>query len=220
LNTRGQNTERCARCRLHPSLCICTLLPRIETRTRLCLVMHRFEDKKPTNTGRLAVECLTNSEVKMRGDAAQREVDYNFGEGTRPLVLFPHDDATALEGLPPDPRPITLIVPDGNWRQAAKVRARTPGLAHLPSVRLPPGPPTLYRLRAAPHEHGLATLEAVARAYGILEGEAVQRALEAVFLAMVERTLWFRGLLAASEVKCGIPDGAARQNARHGQPPL
>lgn len=220
MSIRSQNTERCTRCRMHPSLCICALLPSLQTRTRLCLLIHRFEDKKPTNTGRLAVSCLPNSEVHVRGDATQRDHAPVLDPSRRALLLFPHEDAQPLDALPHDDRPITLIVPDGNWRQASKMRARVPGLSSVPAVRLPEGPSTRYRLRAAPHEHGLATLEAIARAYGILEGAAMQRALENAFSAMVERTLWFRGLLAASEVQSGIPEGAVRQNARHGMPPL
>jgi DTW domain-containing protein len=217
---RGRKIERCSRCRLHPTLCICALLPRLHTRTRLCLIMHRFEDWKPTNTGKLAVEALANSELHIRGNARKPEDSLSFPDDVRPLLLFPYGDAIALDALPPDPRPITLIVPDGNWRQAAKVRARVTGLAHVQAVRVPDGPPTRYQLRASPHMNALATLEAIARAYGVLEGPAVQQALEGVFLAMVQRTLWSRGLLAASEVRSGIPEGAVRQNARHGQPPL
>jgi DTW domain-containing protein YfiP len=182
--------------------------------------MHCFEDVKPTNTGRLAAQCLVRSEVRMRGVAGQREAEYAFEPDTRALLLFPHQDAVQLDALPPDPRPITLIVPDGNWRQAAKMRARAPGLSRVQAVRLPAGPPSRYELRAAPNECGLATLEAIARAYGILEGPEVQRALEEVFLAMVQRTLWFRGVLTASAVKSGIPEGAERRNGRHGMPPL
>ena len=39
---------------MHRSLCICGLLPRIETRTRLLFVVHQLEAVKPTNTGLVA----------------------------------------------------------------------------------------------------------------------------------------------------------------------
>jgi len=60
--------------------------------------------------------------------------------------------------------------------------------------------------------HGLSTIEAIARAKAILEGEQVQRTLERVFRAMVERTLWTRGELAAADVCGGIPEGALRHD--------
>ena len=58
---------RCPDCRLHRSVCICALLPRIQTRTRLVLVLHQLEARKPTNTGLVAARCLTNSAVVYRG---------------------------------------------------------------------------------------------------------------------------------------------------------
>jgi DTW domain-containing protein YfiP len=195
-------------------LCVCALLPRLETRTRLVLFIHRFEDRKPTNTGRLAAECVANSEVIVRGHADAPPEIFAAPAGTRPLLLFPDDDAVPLDQLPPSDQPVTLIVPDGNWRQAQRVRTRVPGLRGVPCVTLPPGPPTIYRLRSEPRPGGLATMEAIARALGILEGAAVQAALEHVFRVMVERTLWTRGLLDGSAVTGGLPEGVTRDPRR------
>jgi DTW domain-containing protein YfiP len=207
---------RCRRCRLHGSLCLCPLLPRVETRTRLVLVIHRAEDRRSSNTGRLAAECLVNSEVIVRGDAGRPSAPLVFPEGSRPLLLFPHDDAAPLAPIAGDDRPVTLIVPDGNWRQASKVRQRVPGLHRVPCVCLPAGAPSIYRLRAEAHPHALATIEAIARALGVLEGEGARLALERVFRTMVERTLWSRGDLDDDQVTGGIPEGAMRHDPRSG----
>jgi DTW domain-containing protein YfiP len=201
---------------MHGSLCVCALIPTVETRTRLVLVIHRFEDRKPTNTGRLATECLANSEVVVRGRQSEPSAPIAWAPGSRPLVLFPYPGARPLTDFAGSSEPVTLVVPDGNWRQASKVYKRVPGLRDVPCVSLPPGPPSLYRLRAEAHGEGLATIEAIARALGILEGEATQRALEAVFLAMVERTLWARGAVATKDVTGGVPDGAQRHDPTSG----
>ena len=203
MSRRANLIHRCERCRLHRSLCICDLIPRIETRTKLLLVIHRAEDRKPTNTGRLAAECLVNSEVVVRGN--EGDPPPVIPEGA--ILLFPADDAIPLTS---DMRPTTLVVPDGNWRQAARVRQRVPGLSKVPCVTLPPGEPSIYRLRSEAHAHGLATLEAIARAYEILEGRAVREALEHPFRAMVERTLWVRGSLADEDVTTGVPEGVSK----------
>jgi DTW domain-containing protein YfiP len=208
---------RCARCRMHESLCLCALVPRIETRTRLILVIHRYEDRKPTNTGRLATLCMPNSEVVLRGREALPSVPIALDPGTQPLLLFPAEDAVPIEPFAQAPRPVTLIVPDGTWRQASKVRSRVPGLRDVPCVTLPRGAPSHYRLRVDAHAHGLATIEAIARALGILEREhagAVQQQLEWVFRAMVERTLWARGIVHEADVTGGIPHGAMRHDPR------
>jgi DTW domain-containing protein len=220
--TRRDNAEhRCPSCRLHASLCLCALVPRLETRTRLVLFIHRIEDRKPTNTGRLATLCLPHSEVIVRGHSSSPTPPFRADPDTVALLLFPHEDAVPLAELSlPEHRRVTLVVPDGTWRQASKTRQRVSGLADMQCVSLPPGGvPSRYRLRAEAHDGGLATIEAIARAMGILEGEHVQRALERVFDTMVGRTLWARGCLDAAEVVGGIPEGAMRHDPRRPERP-
>ncbi len=190
-------------------MCICALVPTppLAVTTRLRLVLHRLEARKPTNSGQLAARCLAGSEVVIRGEIGAPSERIDAAPGTRLLLLFPHEGArelTAADG------PATLVVPDGTWRQASKTRARVPGLADADVVTLPPGAPSRYHLRAEAHPHGLSTLEAIARAIGILDGAAAQAAIEAVFDVMVARTRWQRGELPATEVPGGIPAGARR----------
>ncbi len=223
MSRRNNAASRCWRCRMHSSLCVCALIPKLETRTRLILVIHRAEDRKPTNTGRLAFEAMPNSEVIVRGRAEQPADDPIALDGTtRPLFLFPHEDAVPLESVATvagDDRPVTLIVPDGNWRQASKVRNRVPGMRTVPCVSLPIGAPSIYRLRSEAHPFGLATVEAIGRCLRVLEGDRgpdIERALMHVFRAMVERTLWSRGEYETGAVTGGIPEGALRHDPNSG----
>jgi DTW domain-containing protein len=204
---------------MHESLCMCALIPRLVTRTRVVLVIHHSEIRKPTNTGRLATDCLVNSEVVVRGLPGQRGFPSGplpIPEGTTPVLLYPAEDAVPLVELAPKlgTSPLTLIVPDGNWRQAFKVRNRVPGLRDVPCVTLPASDatPSIYRLRVEAHAHGLATIEAIARALGVLEGPEIQAALEFPFRAMVERTLWARGNIETADVTGGVPEGARRHD--------
>ncbi len=197
---------------MHASICICDLVPTIPTRTRLMLVIHRVEHRKPSNTGKLATLCLPNSEIVVRGHAGAPTAPFAFDPGVQPIFLFPHEDATPLTEIAPTEKPVLLIVPDGTWRQASKVRNRVQGLRDIPCASLPPGEPSIYRLRFEAHAHGLATIEAIARALGILEGMPVQREIERVFRAMVERTLWSRGEMENENVTHGVPEGAMRHD--------
>ena len=187
------------------------------TSTALLLLLHRDEERKPTNTGQLAAQVLSNSRVVVTGDL-QRPLPQPLLEPVRrTLLLFPADDAVDLRAVVDvagDPRPITLVVPDGTWRQASKARARIEGLQNVTCVTLPPGPPTTYRLRAEPKEHGLATLEAIARAFAILEGKHVEVALLDVFRKQVDRTLWMRGTISEREVYGGISAAAHAAHLR------
>jgi DTW domain-containing protein YfiP len=214
LSRRDNALVRCERCQMHQSLCVCALIPRVETRTRVLLVIHRFEYRKPTNTGRLAIECLPNSEVLVRGREAQPSAPFVPPPGSDPVLLFPHEDAVPLSRWAASPRPVTLVVPDGTWRQASKVRRRLPGLESVSCVTLPAGEPSAYRLRTEAHGYGLATIEAIARALDILEGPHAREGLERVFRAMVDRTLWARGMIETADVAGGVPEGAERHDPR------
>lgn len=202
---------------MHLSLCICALIPRLETKTRLVLVMHKAEKRKPTNTGHLATMSLVNSETIVRGIEGLPEPDVTWPAGTEPVLLYPSEGAKPLEAPPPGAPPITLIVPDGNWRQASKVRLRVKSLRDVRCATLPVGAPTSYRLRTESVPNGLATIEAIARAFGILEGPEVQTTLETIFRTMVERTLWIRGALKTEDVADGIPEGVEKHNPTSGQ---
>lgn len=204
---------------MHRALCICHLVSPRATRTRLLLVVHKDEARKPTNTGMLAARCLSNSAVAVIGDRARPLEAALLAEAEEAVLLFPLDGALPLAPRPPSAGPVTLVVPDGSWRQARKVRTRVPGLAALPCVTLPEGAPTTYRLRTERRDGGLATLEAIARALAILEGDDVAaHAMLAVFTVMVERTLWLRGALRDDQVTGGIPDAARAHDPRGGLP--
>ena len=203
---------RCPRCLMHASLCVCALVPTIPTRTRLMLVIHRVEARKPSNTGKLATLCLPNSEIVVRGHEGAPTAQYEAPPDTQPLFLFPHEGAVPLAHFATCEKPVTLIVPDGTWRQASKVRNRVPGFRNVPCVSLSHDEPSIYRLRFEAHSHGLATIEAVARAMGILEGMPVRREIEHVFRVMVERTLWSRGEMESEKVTNGVPEGAMRHD--------
>jgi DTW domain-containing protein YfiP len=206
-------------------LCICELIPDLRLATRVTLLMHWREVEATSNSGRLALEALKNGEMRVRGGIMQGRLETEglFPKEYRQVILFPTAEARVLtpELAGESEKPLHLIVPDGTWRQAKKVLSREPSLAGLPCVKLPPGPPSNYRLRSSPHEGNISTFEAVARALGILEGEAIQRRLEELFATMVERVLWTRGKLQLSELKTFWPEAALREfhnDGKKGEP--
>ncbi len=200
---------------MHTTLCICSLLPALATRTRLALLVHHREVTKPTNTGQLAARCVARSTVTVIGARDQPTVLPVVEPHEQALLLYPADDAVSIAEYATSEKPVVLFVPDGSWRQAHKMRRRQPGLATLPCVTLPDQVPTDYRLRSEPLEGGLATLEAIARALRILEGDAgVETALLAVFKIIVDRTLGLRGQLGDAQVTGGLPEAARLANPR------
>jgi DTW domain-containing protein YfiP len=158
--------------------------------------MHRRECAKPTATGPLALAVLANSELRIQG---HREQPLDFRDldtaGRRTLLLYPGEEAPVLSRafLAGDTRPVNLVVPDGSWRQAARMGKRLPGLEHAAMVRLPEGAKTGWGIRRENQTEGLATFEAIARALGIIESADVQESMEEFFHLMVARTLQARG---------------------------
>ncbi len=219
--SRRDNPDRCVTCRMHVTLCICALVPRLATRTRLALVVHHREASKPTNTGQLAARCVERSTVTVFGERDVPVALPPIRAGEQPVLLFPDDDAVPLADYAATGQPIVLVVPDGTWRQASKLGRRIPELAALPRVCIPETGATEYRLRAEHRAGGLATFEAIARALRILEadqGAAIEAAMIAVFRVMVDRTLWFRGALRDDQVTLGIPPAARLDDPRGGRP--
>lgn len=214
MSRRDNVAARCATCHMHATLCICDLVPRLETRTRLSLLIHYREERKPTNSGLLAARCLPGSSIGIVGDRARPLELPLVRPGERGVLLYPDDDAVPIEQYAAAEQPLVLIVPDGNWRQAGKMRRRVPGLDALTCVTLPETT-TNYGLRAELREGGLATLEAIAQALAILERDpTIQTAMLAVFRVMVDRTLWLRGALGTVDVTGGIPAAATERDPR------
>lgn len=186
----------CPECFLNPQLCICELFPRLNLETRVCLIVHAKELKRTTNTGRLAIKSLVNSEMRIRGETKEAlDLSDLLTPTHRTLLFYPSDDAVELnkEFVQQEQRPIQLIVPDGNWRQASKVHYRHHELKDVPRVMIKTPNTSKLHLRAENTPEGMATLQAIAHALGIIEGGQVKQALLDLYNAKLERTLRGRG---------------------------
>lgn len=168
--------------------------------------MHVREVTLTSNSARLAARMLPSTQVRLFGlrDAPVPLDDLVNDPNRRLAVLFPSDDSEVLspEYAARDSRPLTLIVPDGNWRQASKIPRRLPQLNGIPRVRLPVEGKSRYRLRHTDRLGGLSTFEAIARAVALSENDpSIRERMEAVFEVMVERRLLGRGQLHPRDVK-------------------
>lgn len=202
---RGQGVPRCPRCALHRPLCLCAEITPLALSTRVIVVQHAKEATRTSNSGRLVPIAIEGGAVRLRG---ARGVPFDARGLDEPgaVLLYPQPGAELLTAG----RATTLVVPDGNWAQARKLVQREPALRRLPTVALPPGPPSRYRLRSHPDPERVSTFEAIARAIGVLDGPAAQARLEQVFTLFVERTLYSRGALPADGVAGGLTAAAVR----------
>ncbi len=159
------------------------------------------ELKRTSNTGRLALKALVNSEMRVRGNTRETlDLSELLTPRYRTFLFYPSDDAVELDNelVVRDRTPIQLIVPDGTWRQASKVHFRHHELRDVPRVKISAPDSSKFHLRAQHRPEGMATLQAIAHALGVLEGDLVKAQLMKLYDLRVERALVARGWLNGS----------------------
>lgn len=169
--------------------CICDLVRPVDNRTHVLVIQHGAERRHPFGTARLVRLGLRNAEVFVakRDDADRSHCPPRALPGA--ALLYPDARATRLDRLPTPPS--SLVVLDGTWSTAKKIRRDNPWLQALPMVSLAPARPGRYRIRRAPKPaFQLSTLEAVVAALCTLEPDTpgLPDLLEA-FDGMIDRQL-------------------------------
>lgn len=168
--------------------CLCVAVPRLDVDTAVVVFLHVVEAARPTNTGRFLPLILPNASLVLRGSFLEAPPEPPPLGPRPPLLLHPG----AERELRAEDVGATLLVADGTWPEARRMMRREPAFVAAERVRLPPGPPSRYRLRHHPDPTRLATLEAVARALGVLHGPETRAAIEDFFERFVEAMLFTR----------------------------
>jgi DTW domain-containing protein YfiP len=189
----------CAKCGINQSLCICDQLHQIDLKTRVDLIIHHRETKRTTNTGQLISSLLSNQKIHVRG-LQNKPLDHSnvLDPAYNAILLYPCDEAIPLslksvKNLSCE-KPLQLIVPDGNWRQASKVHYRVEEFKDLPRVTLKDliaDKDSL--LRKESKENGMSTLEAIANALYFIEGAEAHKHLLKAYKIKKNTTLKLRG---------------------------
>ena len=200
----------CERCKRPPRVCYCAHVTQVPTRTRVLVLQHPREAEKAIGTARIAALCLPSAQiavgVEFKDDA---RVQALVNDPARPAVLlYPSEHAQDLRVALPR-GPITLVVLDGTWAQAKKLKSRNRWLAALPQVCFLPDQPSEYRIRREPREDYVSTIEALALTLGALEGAPERfNVLLAPFRAMVDLQLGFAARSTGSRKRLRRRDGA------------
>jgi DTW domain-containing protein YfiP len=178
-------------------------MPTVQLQTPLCVVQQIRERSKPTNTARLFTKMVPTVPILPFG---QREPPFDPGPLEDPDVeyynLFLRDDAVPVDELPP-PAPGKrrgFVVLDGTWHQCSRMARRVPVVRELPCVMLPPGKPSIWRVRTQHDPRGVSTFEAMVRLVEIVEGAEAVRPLIEAFELITARLLYLKGKLKSPEV--------------------
>lgn len=154
--------------------CICHKLQKGYSEIELTFITHFREQHLSSNTVNLVIQTLPNSsQIHYYGQKDQPlQADLIISPKKHNLFLYPDENAVSLDkfNLSPDQN-INLIIPDGTWTQAKKVKRRNAFLHDVQSVKLPENLnlTTSYQLRQQTESTRFCTLEAVAYALGALE---------------------------------------------------
>jgi DTW domain-containing protein YfiP len=217
----GFKRERCARCRLVPSHCMCALRPSVATRAGVCLLMADIEPLKPTNTGWLIADVVADT---FAFGWARTEIDPALlallGDPQwQPYVVFPGQYAVpervvttvqlpeAHGGDVIGKRPLFILL-DATWGEARKMFRRSPYLDRLPVLSLQPEQISQYKLRRSGRDDHFCTSEVAALCMKLAGEHVAEQTLEAYLAVFTHH------YLHAKNQQPIVWDGAAHQRLR------
>lgn len=193
--------DRCPRCSLQPRWCICDMLPSVDTRLAVHVLIHRGEQRKPSSTGTLVARVVTNAmqhvyQRQSRFFPPRSLAADSLLPGRDVWILHPRGEPLPIEGDTSDPgtRGIPQVVLlDGTWRQAGEMLHSVEGLGRcvrLPDTGLEPG---RFWLRDQPGPGQLSTAEALLRMFAAVGEHDSARRLRLHFELHVYAMLLARG---------------------------
>jgi DTW domain-containing protein YfiP len=208
------------------------MLPPVETRLAVQVLIHRLEQCRPSSTGTLVGRAVVNAacHVYERGNRFFPATGYPadaLEPGRELWVLHPSGDPlpepAAAEALALQPPPAVLLL-DGSWRQAGEMLASMHGRGRC--VRLPAtatSEPSRYWLRDQAKPEQLCTAEALVAVLGATGEQEAARQLRLHFELHVYATLRVRGhremaerYLGHSPLLAEAPDALSRLHGRRG----
>ncbi|NBF12161.1 tRNA-uridine aminocarboxypropyltransferase [Pseudomonas sp. Fl4BN1] len=182
---RGSRAERCPRCRVIPSHCLCGWRPHVTAKSAMCLVMHDVEPLKPSNTGWLIADVIADTSAF---SWSRTEVDPQLlallaDPQWQPYIVFPGEfvapervvsEVRQEEGK----RPLFILL-DATWSEARKMFRKSPYLEHLPVLSLSPEKLSRYKLRRSKRDDHFCTAEVAALCLELAGDEHVSQVLDA-----------------------------------------
>ncbi|HNZ65196.1 MAG TPA: tRNA-uridine aminocarboxypropyltransferase [Smithella sp.] len=197
---RDENSH-CPRCYQRREICICPILPTVQTRTQILILRHIYEAERPSNTGRFVALAMPNSRIIACGGGSRiglSPVDDQELRAPGTWLLWPDGTGANSDASDLTP-PARVVVIDATWQQARRLYRNMPVLWELPRLTLPAPKGRRERLREQRRSDGMSTLEAVAAAVAGLEGAEAARPLEELYDELVRRSISLRWGIKHSE---------------------
>jgi len=177
---RGCMVQRCEHCLLAQRLCICPWIKPSQINVGFCLLMHRQEILKPTNTGRLIADVFSEDTFAFEWQRTQIDPDLERllnSEEWFPILVFPEEyirggsllsSSQVKKVMQQKKRPLFVIL-DGTWAQCKKMYRSSSYLQALPAFSLSPQKESEFKLRKAPEASHLCTVEVAMEVLNAIE---------------------------------------------------
>ena len=167
----GIKGQRCAGCRLVPSHCMCDVRPRSSSRAGMCLLMADIEPLKPSNTGWLVADVVTDTFAFgwARSQTDPALLALLADPQWQPYVVFPGEyvapervvHEVEVASTPSAKRPLFILL-DATWAEARKMFRKSPYLERFPVLSLTPSQLSRYQLRRSRRDDHFCTSEVAA----------------------------------------------------------
>lgn len=192
---RGSRIQRCEGCRLALPHCFCEWRPAVECAAGMCLIMHDVEPLKPSNTGWLIADVVSDSFAFgwSRTDVDDALLAVLSDPQWQPYLVFPAEYSAperVVQTVEPvqGKRPLFVLL-DATWTEARKMFRKSPYLDSLPVLSLSPEELSRYRLRRSTRGEHLCTAEVAALCLELAREERAAVALDAYLDVFSERYL-------------------------------
>ncbi|WP_404340335.1 tRNA-uridine aminocarboxypropyltransferase [Pseudoalteromonas mariniglutinosa] len=182
--------QQCNHCGFSLKTCLCDAISIVNNRIKIIILRHPSEQKNSKNTAHLLTLGL-KSYALYNGESTHDFAVIDTLPIATTALLYPDEQAMLLDNdaIQTDfsKAPLThLVVIDGTWKKAYKIRQLTPSLANFRCLSFAQLPENKYSIRKAPRADSLSTLEAVAHSLYLLEQADVQP-LYTLLAALVDK---------------------------------
>ena len=203
---RGSRAPRCPTCRVIESPCLCNWRPKVSARSGVCLVMTKKEVFKPSNTGWLIADVVTDNFAfiwsRTETDAALLELlsDPQW----QPYLVFPGEyvapeRVTHTVEIDSSKRPLFILL-DATWTEARKIFRKSPYFDAFPILSLLPEKLSRYRLRRSTRSEHLCTAEVASLCLELAGDVEASNALSAYFDVFSQHYLDAKNQLPMNEL--------------------
>jgi hypothetical protein len=194
-NARGSRVMRCPQCRVANAYCLCAWKPSVVSSSGVCLLMYDTEPLKPSNTGWLIADVVTDTAAfgwsRTEPDPAI-ELLLNDPQW-QPFIVFPGEYAARQRvvdqvQVEPGRRPLFVLL-DATWMEARKMFRKSPYLDRFPVLGLQPEQLSRYGLRRSKNAEHLCTAEVAALCLELAGDQVAASALDAYLDVFTEHYL-------------------------------